>query len=277
MKNMKTLLAAMAALAVIVPVLPAEATGSLVRIWKVPIIFNDGVTENVLYVGGSSAGTEGYDPLEDGDAYPGAGMSAYFHHPEWGRSGVPGGTDYYMSDIRSLNLPQTWTLNVKDTLIDRNVAVVWNVDGAKEFMRCQGLELVFTDVATGASVKIAGDTSYAYYNSSANPTVFTVTASGTAALPAPQNLASKPGKGQVVLRWDSDTSVAGYRVYKDGTLISGQTLLVDGDGDGKVEFADESAPKGRDKKGESLASIYSVVSVGQNGCESAPAAIEVTR
>jgi len=277
MKNIKTLLAAIAALAVIAQVLPAEATDSLVRIWKAPIIFNDGVTENVLYVGGSSAGTEGYDPLEDGDAYPGGGMSAYFYHPEWGRSGVPGGTDYYMSDIRSLNLPQTWTLNVKDTLIDRDVAVRWNVDGAKEFMRCEGLELVFTDVATGVSVKIAGDTSYAYYNSSTDPMAFTVTASGGSTLPAPQNLTSKPGKGQVVLRWDGDIAVAGYRVYRDGTLASGQTLLIDGDGDGKVEFIDESAPKGRDKKGESLASIYSVVSVGQNGCESAPAAIEVTR
>ena len=277
MKNMKTLLAAMAALAIIVPVPPAEAAGSLVRIWKAPIIFNDGVMESVLYVGGSSAGTEGYDPLEEGDAYPGESMSAYFYHPEWGRGSIAGGTDYYMSDIRSLNLPQTWTLNVKDTLIDRDVAVKWNVDGAKEFMRCEGLELVFTDVATGASVKIAGDTSYVYYNSSINPMAFTVTASGgdAAALPAPQNLASKPGKGQVALRWDSDTTVVGYRVYKDGTLVSGQTLLTDGDGDGKVEFIDESAPKGRDKKGESLALIYSVVSVGQNGCEGAPAAIEV--
>ena len=77
------------------------------------------------------------------------------------------------------------------------------------------------------------------------------------------------------MRWDSDTTVAGYRVYKDGTLVSGQMLLTDDDGDGKVEFIDESAPKGRDKKGESLALIYSVVSVGQNGCEGAPAAIEV--
>src|SRR3990170_7055908 len=116
MKSMKTLLAAIVALAVIAQVLPAEATDSLVRILKVPIIFNDGVTENVLYVGGSSAGTEGYDPLEEGDAYPGESMSAYFYHPEWGRSSVAGGTDYYMSDIRPLNLPQTWTLNVKDTL-----------------------------------------------------------------------------------------------------------------------------------------------------------------
>lgn len=269
----------MAVLAIIVPALPAEATGSLVRIWKVPIIFNDGVMENVLYVGGSSAGTEGYDPIEEGDAYPGGSMFAYFYHPEWGRSSVPGGTDYYMSDIRSLNLPQTWTFNVKDTLIDRDVAVKWNVDGAKEFMRCEGLELVFTDVATGASVKIAGDTFYTYYNSSTNPAAFTVTASGgdAAALPAPQNLESKPGKGQVALRWDSDIAVAGYRVYRDGMLVSGRTLLTDGDGDGKVEFVDTSAPKGSGKKGESLASIYSVVSVGQNGCEGAPATVEVVR
>lgn len=277
MKNVKIMLTAIAATGVI-GFLPAGAAAA--GMWKTMVMFNDGSTENVLYVGGSSSSTEGYDPLEEGNAYFSGPMSAYFYQPAWGRSKAPGGSDYYMSDIRSLSFPQTFTLNVKDVLLNKNISVKWNTDGAKEFLKCEGLELTFADVSTGAAVKIAGDTSYTYTNSSTEPRVFTVTANKTAnpAKPAaPQNLTSNPGEGQVVLHWASDTSVSGFKLYRDGALISGGTLLVDDDGDGKVAFVDKSAPKGKGKKGESVASVYSVVAVGQSGCEGARASVEVTR
>lgn len=277
MKKIKIMFTAIAATGVI-GLLPAGAAAA--AMWKTMVMFNDGSTENVLYVGGSSASTEGYDPLEEGNAYFSGPMSAYFHQQAWGRSKVPGGSDYYMSDIRSLTFPQTFTLNVKDVLLNKNISVKWNTDGAREFLKCEGLELTFADVATGASVKIAGDTSYTYTNSSTEPRVFTVTANKSAvpAKPAaPQNLTSNPGEGQVVLHWASDTSASVYKVYRDGVLISGGTLLVDDDGDGKVVFVDKSAPRGKGKKGESLMSVYSVIAVGQNGCEGAGASVEVTR
>lgn len=283
MRKNKVSIALMAAYVFMALAALSPGRAEAVDIWKAYISFNNALTGegNGVYVGGSSNSTDGYDPLEDGYAWGGGSMSTYLYHQEWGRSSVPGGSDYYFNDIRSLNFPQEWKIYQKYAVTGVDVVVKWNLGGMKDFMRCNGVVgLILTDTATGRRLEMTEGAHYTYYNASAGLGVFSVTASRTttvAPLPVPQNLVSNSGEGQVVLRWDGDTTVAGYRVYRDGTLVSGDMLLVDDDGNGKVAFVDKSAPKGEGKKGESLLSAYSVVSVGQNGCESAPASVEVTR
>jgi hypothetical protein len=111
--------------------LAGDALSASEEIWKVPVKFKDGTNENVLYIGGSVGSTDGYDPLEEMDAYFGGDMTSYFYHPEWGRS-----TDYYMADIRSINYPQEWTLYIQDNLTG-DVDVTWNLYHARQAMVCQ--------------------------------------------------------------------------------------------------------------------------------------------
>lgn len=279
MRNIRHVMVATTVFAVFA--LAGNAQSASEEIWKVPVKFKDGTNENVLYIGGSVGSTDGYDPLEEMDAYFGGNMTSYFYHPEWGRS-----TDYYMADIRSINYPQEWTLYVQDNLTG-DVDVTWNLYHARQAMVCRGLELIFIDPATGQSLQMTDGASYTYYNDASTSTTmsFTITAMQTAPvekLPGPENLGTNPGHGTVNLHWDDGVQGAvGYQVYRgvEGSatqsLISGDNPVIDDDGDGEVIFRDKSFTKG--KKGESSVYIYAVAGVDNNGCTGERATVNVTR
>jgi hypothetical protein len=239
--------------------------------WEAVIFHDDGSEQAKLKIGASGRATDGYDGIYEVDAYTSGSLRPYFYHPEWGRGGISGGTDYYWSDIRSESLPQTWDYYVQDSSTGRNVTLTWDLSHL-EPQGCSVVELALTDTANGQTVVLTEAQEYVYYNSTTSPHSFRVVATEGAGpkMAAPSGLRSNPGGGQIVLHWDADAGVSGYRVYRDGVLLNADTLVTDDDGDGTAAFGDSSA-------GGPSTYTYTVTSVSELGCESEEATIEVTR
>ena len=248
--------------------------------WEVPLKVNDGTATNKLSIGASDKATDGYDAIYEVDEYLGNEpqsrlLRTYFYHPEWGKS-----VTNYWSDIRSENLPQTWNLTVQAYRTNRNVTLNWNL-AHLENDGCSTIDLTLVDTQGGNSVDMTGGgaNSYEYYNGSTAPHHFTITASGGVGTSgeAPIGLRSSPGGGQIVLHWDDDAEADGFRVYRDGTLVSGPSLVTDIDADGTVAYVDKTAVKSSGKEAGPATYVYTVTSVAEGGCESEAAAVEVAR
>ena len=249
--------------------------------WEVVFKATDGTERTKLSIGASERATDGYDAVYEVDEYRAGSFRAYFYHPEWGRGSIADGTDYYWSDIRSENLPQTWDLTVQANRTGRNVTLNWNL-AHLENDGCSTIDLTLVDTQGGNSVDMTGGgaNSYEYYNGSTAPRLFTITASGGVGTSgeAPIGLRSSPGGGQIVLHWDDDDAEAdGFRVYRDGTLVSGPSLVTDIDADGTVAYVDKTAVKSSGKEAGPATYVYTVTSVAEGGCESEAAAVEVAR
>ncbi len=247
--------------------------------WEASIFVSDGVESPSpkLKVGASEDATEGYDRAYEKDARFGGAIRTYFHRPEWGRGAI-GDTDYYWYDIRSTELPQAWTFKVEANRIG-DITLDWNTDHVVSD-GCSSIELVLTDNTTGQSVVMTdpANSSFVYYSSSVSPRSFSVNASASAVSDglAPTGFRANPGAGQLILHWDFDSTVAGYKVYRDGVLVSGDALIVDADGDGTGVFVDKNTAKGR---ATAVSHSYSISSVakGDAGCESDQSSVQVSR
>lgn len=258
--------------------------------WEVFVWQTDGIDKTKLRVGASDKATDGYDPIYEEFGYLAGYIRAYFYHPEWAMS-TQGGSDYYVGDIRSAGFPQTWDFEVLASRTDRDVTVSWNLRHL-ESETCKDIELSLTDIVNGQTVVMTEavedaygkreyvNTSYAFYNTSATPHLFTIVAREVASFTgeAPVGLRANPGGGRIVLLWDGDTGVEGYRVYRgedggEGELVSGEDLLTDVDGDGNVTFVDMTVTRGT----VPVTYAYEVRAVNAEGCESEPAIVDVVR
>lgn len=247
-------------------------------IWKVPVTVGDSSMSNVVYLGGAIRSTDGYDPLEDAEAYFSGNLTTYISHPDWGRSGS------FMNDIRSLNLPQTWSITVEERTVNTNVTVQWDLSEPNAYGRCNGnISFTLTDGSTGISVDMGSTTTYQYYSTSAAPRVLTVTAarigSVTPKLSAPAELNVNPGEGVVNLKWSPVVGAVGYRIYREsngiGVLVSGDTLVTQKVGSDTVTYLDKTLSRG--KKNVAVDYTYSIVPVDANGCTGSYKTVSATR
>lgn len=291
---MKRILSSMIVLGLVLGYTPAEADWRDAYKWEVFLWETDGVDKTKLRIGTSDKATDGYDAIYEEYAYLAGYMRAYFYHPEWGRR-FYGGSDYYTGDIRATSLPQSWNFYILASRTGRDVTISWNLRHL-EADGCTDIELSLTDLANGQTVVMTEttedlngrvslvNTDYSYYNGSRAPHAFTVTATEVAAqtADAPAGLRANPGAGRIVLHWDADTTVLGYRVYRaeDGgalELQTGEELLTDDDGDGTVAYVDKSATRVKGNRGGSATYTYAVTAVAEGGCESKEATIDVSR
>jgi hypothetical protein len=262
-------------------------------LWMAYIDQDDGMQRVQLRIGASERAYDGYDAMYDIDAYFSGQIRSYFYHPEWGRSSIPGGTDYYVGDIRSTYLPQTWDFDVMAYNTGRNVTLTWNLSRLRNIGACSAVELALTDMLNGQTVVLTEayeddygnksyiNTSYVYYNSSSAPHGFRIVATEVPVPSgdAPDGLRGSTGGGRIVLVWNSAPEALGYRVYRSENgsglaLISGEALVTDVDGDGEAKFTDKTASKG---KTGPMSYTYEVTAVGSDGCESRPVVIDVAR
>jgi hypothetical protein len=225
--------------------------------------------------------SDGYDAIYEIDAYFSGQIRSYFYHPEWGRSAIPGGSDHFVGDIRSTNLPQSWDFDVIANRTGGNVTLTWNLSRLRNIGACSAVELAMTDMTNGQTVVLTETTSYVYYNDDAAPHKFSISATEVpvASGDAPDGLRGSTGGGRIVLVWNTAPEALGYKVYRSENgsglvLISGETLITDVDGDGEAKFTDKTASKGKDAP---IIYTYEVTAVGTNGCESEPATIDVER
>ncbi|MHC4278482.1 MAG: hypothetical protein ACYSTI_14370 [Planctomycetota bacterium] len=270
---MKRILLSIVVMAVVMGYSRAQADWRDYYTWEVVIWQYDGVEKAKLKIGTAPTATELYDPIYEVDAYFAGSLKSYFYHPEWGRSAKAGATDYFWSDIRSESLPQTWDFEVVADRIG-DVTLSWDLSHL-EAPGCSSIELTLIDNKTGQAVSFTDTPSYVYYNDLNSPHSFTVTAAEVPGsdIDAPTGLMSNPGGGHVTLRWTDDARAAGFRVYRDAGLISGDTLVTDVDGDGRVVFSDKDVKKGKVE----ITYTYAVTAVTPDGCESETAEIEVSR
>jgi len=120
-----------------------------------------------LILGAATDATDGFENAYETRAIIAGYLSAYFYHPEWGVD-----TPYFWTDIRSASLPNEWVFYVACSYTNRNVSVRWTLDVP------EGLELYFTDDATGEVVVMTGTDSYQYLNTSTAVRTFRVKAMG---------------------------------------------------------------------------------------------------
>jgi len=248
--------------------------------WESIIWQDDGTEKGKLKIGTSKDATNGYDPIYEKDAFFAGNLRSYFYHPEWGRSSIPGATDYYWDDIRSANLPQTWDFSVEGYRTDRNITLTWDISHLAGDA-CSSIELSMTDMVSGQTVVMTDGTnaSYSYFNASSSAYPFRVTAKEVPiAIAAPANLRANQGSGEVVLHWSAEAAMAGYKVYRSASggafaLVSGDSLVTDNNGDGIINFVDKTA----DKKSAPTTYTYAVTAINPTGCESSQATVEVIR
>lgn len=293
---MKRMILSIVAIAVLLGVAPAaEAAWRDYFNWEVYVWMDDGQEKGKLRIGTSELATDGYDSKFESDAFPAGYVRPYFYHPEWNRSSQPGGTNYFYSDIRSSALPQTWIMSVQAYRTGRDVTLSWDLKHL-ESAACKDISIALTDDANGQTViitemdadehgnKFQVNPSYSYYNASNAVHTFTVVASeiDAAVGDAPANLDVKSERGPVVLQWDADSSIDGYRIYRDGNVVSGEALLTDDDADGKITYVDKGVLQKikadrRSATTRSTSYEYSVVSVSSEGCEGEASTVGVTR
>jgi hypothetical protein len=249
-------------------------------LWMAYIDQDDGVQKVQLRIGASEQATDGYD-VYDIDAYFYGAIRSYFYHPEWGRSTIPGATDYYVGDIRSTNLPQSWDFDVIANRTGGNVTLTWDLSRLRNIGACSAVELAMTDMTNGQTVVLTETTSYVYYNDDAAPHKFSISATEVpvASGDAPDGLRGSTGGGRIVLIWNTAPEALGYKVYRSENgsglaLVSGEALVTDVDGDGEAKFTDKSASKGKDAP---ITYTYEVTAVDTDGCESEPATINIER
>lgn len=248
--------------------------------WKVFINATDGQEKANIAIGGYSSAVDGYDALYEVDAFFAGNLRSYFYHPEWGRSSIAGATDYFWTDIRSTILPQTWDFSVEGYRTDRNITLTWDISHLAGDA-CSSIELSMTDVASGQTVVMtdSANASYSYFNASSSGHPFRVTAKeAPIVIDAPAGLRANQGSGEVVLHWNADAAMTGYKVYRSASsgafvLVSGESLVTDNNGDGTINFVDKTA----DKKSVPTTYTYAVTAINQAGCEGSQATVEVIR
>lgn len=244
------------------------------EMWKVPVVFTDGKAEGVVYIGASTDTTDGFDILEEMEAKsdPAAVFDAYISHPEWNRSAVN-----YMSDIRSLSTPQSWTISVGSSSVGQTLDVNWDLSNAAQYLLCNGLDLTLTD-DTDASTDMESSASASYYNFSDAARDFTVSlaadGAGYATLAAPE--VDIRFRRIVLLRWPSVEGSVDYVVLR--RIDGGAQEDVSGKGQLRVKRNGNAAFLDRESRRIKDATIvYTIYAVDTNNCESEHATITIKR
>lgn len=248
--------------------------------WKAEITQNDGSETAKLTIGSSTSATDGYDALYEADAFFAGYLRSYFYHPEWNRSSQAGGTDYFWSDIRSANMPQTYDFAVK-AYRTGNVTVTWDVS-ATVLSSCKSVALTLTDNAIGSRVNMTDGSNYVYNNTSSADRSFTVNASEVTTSVASPSITVEQGekrkRKQRVVTIKSSTPGATFELYRQIGNLSVEHIatLVDSDKDGNESYVERSSDiknkieslnlKGKERK--SVKIKYSVKAVLTDGCES---------
>ncbi len=133
--------------------------------WYARIVAKGGYEFTSLYLGASTINTDGYEN-SDSPGYPDGYLKAYFYEPTW-----PLG-EFYWGDYRSVNLPQTWTVNIIARY--RSAGVDWDIAHVPST-----IDMFITDEATGTRINMRDQIRYEYASTSyTEPRVFTIEASG---------------------------------------------------------------------------------------------------
>ena len=135
------------------------------RSWLVRVVVSYGYDTKTMLVGGNSVHTDGFDNSEL-RSLAGKNLEAYFLHEDWARG------SRYASDLRSLNFPQEYGLNVKSRY--RAIKISWDLTYAPETV-----ELKFIDPYMGVEINMRNRESYSYNNPSRYATkTFNIVATG---------------------------------------------------------------------------------------------------
>lgn len=277
-----------------ISVTKVEGANTGVYDWKATIWISDGTENNKLDVGASDKATDGYDPIFEKDAYTAGYVRPYFYHPEWNRSSMTGGTDYYWSDVRSSTLPQSFSFKVEAYRTSVDVELTWDLKKLNSNV-CASKNLLLIDNSTGASTNLNDLTSYTYFSTSTSPRTFTLNVSEDITDVAnASNLSAVSAGSNVIVSWDSSGS-NGYVITKsvDGSsaVSLSDALITDEDSDGKITYIDSdfdsiSTPtKSRRGRGNSASTssgststvTYTITAVDSNSCTSSESTVEVIR
>jgi hypothetical protein len=153
---------------------PSHASGEWVG-WLAKITVSYGNDSNKVTLGAAANAVDGFESSYAGRAVLTGYLMAYFHHPEWGVD-----TDYFTRDMRSVNLPQEWTLYVSSSYTYQDIKMFWDTSRVPDTVT-----LVLEDVTTGAQVDMMATPSYTYYNTETNARPFRVIADGSFEVPPP--------------------------------------------------------------------------------------------
>ncbi|MHC4278304.1 MAG: hypothetical protein ACYSTI_13445, partial [Planctomycetota bacterium] len=76
---------------------------------------------NKVIIGAAIDAIDGFENYYTGRAIVTGDLVAYLYRPEWGVD-----TPYFTSDVRSIYLPQEWTISVTSSYTEQDIKMFWD-------------------------------------------------------------------------------------------------------------------------------------------------------
>ncbi|MHC4278456.1 MAG: hypothetical protein ACYSTI_14235, partial [Planctomycetota bacterium] len=99
---------------------PSPAAGEWVG-WLATIKLSYANDSNKVIIGAATDAVDGFENGYTGRAIVTGDLVAYLYHPEWGMD-----TPYFTSDVRSIYLPQEWTISVTSSYTEQDIKMFWD-------------------------------------------------------------------------------------------------------------------------------------------------------
>ncbi|MFQ5456680.1 MAG: hypothetical protein ACE5EA_10885 [Nitrospirota bacterium] len=218
-----------------------------------------GVAQNRLIAGADPSATDGFDNIWDTVALPSNTLQVYFYHPEYNSS-----QNYLWRDIRTLNLPQKWEINITSNQDNTPITLAWNLHQVSNNNNCQGRMFKLID-SNGNEVDMSNSTSYTYINVSNTKTVFYLQAADMSSIQppfSPVNLWSpRQTKRNVILAWSKNIEDnVRYNIFR--SITSGNNYIkLNPSPINRNKYIDKGTTEGNTY-------YYVVTAVDPYGCES---------